>query len=554
MDEARPSTEEAERAGPEGAEECAGAAEATLGGALAPPSWAAVAGCTGEDCFGAAFTSLLSGDDTLAAEILSGAGRRRGALAAARTDCEARRLSLLHVACMRGAADVAEQLLGLGADPGGRDAAGDTPLHLAIEGAATAPPQSTLRLVAALLAVGADAGARTGEGWPATLLAVLMGAPAAVLHLLAAHGADPNDAEPEEGLTPLHLAARAGDAATVRALLRAGARCNARDVQNRTPLFDALSADSVACAAVLVNLGANLDVIDARGWSPFAHGLRLVARGVGCSKRLLLLLADNGAWDARSTAATLMHQLQVTHFLKEARTRFHEQLASLRSQGLPHETPWAPYVRFAVPPQAQPACPLCKAEFGFFTPRVRPTGLPTAALCSHTLSPPRVTSSTARSVASPCAPAAASCSRSHGRLQRAGARTGATKRKRVGTIGAPSGRQSFNACSRWLCYTPPRSAAAPCAIRSRCRRGCAAQQSRTPVPHHYNHSAGAHTHARRLPSQPGLAEGSQEGEAHLVGQRGYCVGAVAVCALHFQRVEPHAARALQVALRRARQG
>lgn len=524
VDEAAPDSGEPAGERSEGlatAEQAAGPSEHAPRGTLAPPSRDAVAGCTGEDCFGAAFTSLLGGEDALAAEILSVAGRERGRGAAARIDCGARRLTLLHVACMRGAADVVEQLLGLGADPRGVDAAGNTPLHLAVEGAAITPPWSTLRMAAALLAAGADAGAKTGEGWPTVLLAVLAGAPAVLLHLLAAHGADPNEAEPEEGLTPLHLAARAGDVATMRALLRAGACCNARDARSRTPLFDALCADDSVCVAVLVNLGADLDVVDARGWSPFAHGLHLVSTRRGCSKRLLLLLADNGAWDARSAATTLIQRLQVTHFMEEAQNRFHEQLASLRSRGLPHETPWAPYVRFAVPPQAQPACPLCSAEFGFFTPRVRhalpPFPRPVTASCFPLRfllwSPALLLALWALGLRQllPDARGRAAPFGGRGRGRERGRRV---RHPVAGGVPAcapagPTARSLLSVLHAVLPATSANGALPP--------RGVAIEGRRR-----------AFLPTSPLPLKPGSAERAQEGESHLSGQRRHSVGAVAV--------------------------
>ncbi|MFF1694858.1 ankyrin repeat domain-containing protein [Streptomyces sp. NPDC058257] len=64
-------------------------------------------------------------------------------------------------------------------------------------------------------------------------------------------------------------AARAGNAAGVRAALDAGARVEARDTELRTPLLLAAIGDHVEAAKVLVAAGADVDAQDHRADSPW---------------------------------------------------------------------------------------------------------------------------------------------------------------------------------------------------------------------------------------------------------------------------------------------
>lgn len=64
-------------------------------------------------------------------------------------------------------------------------------------------------------------------------------------------------------------AARAGNAAEVRAALDAGARVEARDSELRTPLLLAAIGDHVEAARVLVAAGADVDAQDHRADSPW---------------------------------------------------------------------------------------------------------------------------------------------------------------------------------------------------------------------------------------------------------------------------------------------
>jgi hypothetical protein len=88
--------------------------------------------------------------------------------------------------------------------------------------------------IAALLAGGARADARDGEGRPLVVRAAEAASPKAVEALLRG-GADPDRAD-RSGWTALHEAARRGDLDTARVLLDAGAHPDPRSRDRGTPL------------------------------------------------------------------------------------------------------------------------------------------------------------------------------------------------------------------------------------------------------------------------------------------------------------------------------
>lgn len=83
-------------------------------------------------------------------------------------------------------------------------------------------------------------------------------------------------------------AARAGNAAEVRAALDAGARAEARDTELRTPLLLAVLGGHVDAAGVLVAAGADVDAQDHRADSPW------LATGVTGSVAMLHVLLPAG--------------------------------------------------------------------------------------------------------------------------------------------------------------------------------------------------------------------------------------------------------------------
>jgi len=85
--------------------------------------------------------------------------------------------------------------------------------------------------------------------------------------VLIAAGANPNDREPRFNGTPLHYAARHGHGAVVQALMKRGARVDARDTNDCTPLIWAIKGGNVDVVRQLLDAKADVDAQDSRGWT-----------------------------------------------------------------------------------------------------------------------------------------------------------------------------------------------------------------------------------------------------------------------------------------------
>ena len=194
----------------------------------------------------------------------------------------------LHAAAMANAPRLIAALVAAGADIEARELDGFTPLHSAA--LANAPAA-----ISALVEAGADIEARNRFDETPLLYAVLYEiAPEAVAALLAA-GADPN-ARVEDDTTALHAAAstaafarlrheKSGAMATLRALLAAGADPNARDNGGyglfcgrplvkinpdggRTPLHHAAPGINAEPLLALLAAGADPNARDVTGYTP----------------------------------------------------------------------------------------------------------------------------------------------------------------------------------------------------------------------------------------------------------------------------------------------
>lgn len=213
----------------------------------------------------------------------------------------------LHVAAERGYAEIAKILLDHGADVNARDLRGNTPLHYAAL-------KGNVELVRLLLERGADPFALNTAGEaPADLAAekghaqvaqvikswrrakerggvperetveavsvaglegelfeaVRRGDARRVEGLLE-KGADPNCRD-ENGLTPLHIAAKFGRVEIIRRLVTKGADPNARGRNSATPLHLAAESGQEEAARLLVELGADVNARDESGRTPLHY-------------------------------------------------------------------------------------------------------------------------------------------------------------------------------------------------------------------------------------------------------------------------------------------
>ncbi|HZI38653.1 MAG TPA: ankyrin repeat domain-containing protein [Acidimicrobiia bacterium] len=111
------------------------------------------------------------------------------------------------------------ELLAEGADPN-QSSQGKTPLMEAVNEPEEFFDDDRLTIAQSLLAAGANVSARDLQGWTALHYATRAQARAA--ELLLESGADPNSAA-DDGTTPLHQAAVAGNVQVAKALIAAGA-------------------------------------------------------------------------------------------------------------------------------------------------------------------------------------------------------------------------------------------------------------------------------------------------------------------------------------------
>ena len=145
--------------------------------------------------------------------------------------------TLLHRAAGAWSIPFVEALLELGADVNGADVAGHPPLYHA-GNRMPRPPGGTYADAAALVA------------------------------LFVKYRANLNLANGVKHCTPLHMAARRGNAALAEALLAHGANPEARDSNGETPLRRAVNCAQPAVARVLIDRGADRHSRCSRGRTP----------------------------------------------------------------------------------------------------------------------------------------------------------------------------------------------------------------------------------------------------------------------------------------------
>ena len=183
------------------------------------------------------------------------------------------RTPLMIASLRRGGSAIVGLMLAKGADVNLKDSRNLTALALA----ASAGDAETVNL---LLAKGADPNIPSRTG--ATAINRASDAKQTkVLRLLLEKGVDVNNANTDSGVakhgplssvqvTPLHTAAGFGPAETVRDLLNAGGKVDARDSRNLTPLHHALASEypSIETVRTLLQAGADVNALDNNGETP----------------------------------------------------------------------------------------------------------------------------------------------------------------------------------------------------------------------------------------------------------------------------------------------
>jgi ankyrin repeat protein len=139
-------------------------------------------------------------------------------------------LTALHVAVLRGHAEVVRILLKRGANPTAQDKHGRTPFH-------EASRQGHVELVRMILERGADPTVQDKDGRTPFHEASLEGH-VEVVRMILERGADPT-VQDKDGRTPFHLASLQGHVEVVRMILERGADPTVQDKDGRTPFHEA---------------------------------------------------------------------------------------------------------------------------------------------------------------------------------------------------------------------------------------------------------------------------------------------------------------------------
>jgi len=202
----------------------------------------------------------------------------------------------LHLAAQEGQPKLAKLLLKHGAHVNAQNDEKVTPLHsLAALGRIQ---DSHIEVAKLLLASGADLKAQDKEGRTPLHVAVGGGSPR-LAELLLASGSDPN-ARGKNGETPLHVACWSRAYRLAELLLARGADAKARDDRGATALhrlvgtWEAPKEEDCRLAASLIAAGADPNLLDKDGWSPFELTLVCIERAP-LAKTLLEKGADPNA-------------------------------------------------------------------------------------------------------------------------------------------------------------------------------------------------------------------------------------------------------------------
>lgn len=174
----------------------------------------------------------------------------------------------LHLMSSYGDVQMAAELLSSGANIEVRRGVGFTPLHDAIDSGSEA-------IVTFLLERGADQEARTHRGLTPLMLAAQEGRTVALRVFLQARA----DIEVLDsfGSNVLHVAAYRSQAETMAILLSRPLTArilNAGNTKMQTPLYVAASIGTTDCARMLLEHGADPELVDNMGWTPFLSAVR----------------------------------------------------------------------------------------------------------------------------------------------------------------------------------------------------------------------------------------------------------------------------------------
>jgi len=212
----------------------------------------------------------------------------------------------LLVCCIMGTVEAALELLSGGADPNATDNDGFTAIQSAIG-------QEHPELVRLLLMFNADPKSPDTYGDTALHLACSKDDPdPSVVDLLLEHGADPNAARIDDGLTPLYGAVVRGHEAMLKSLLSRGADPNWRNAEHHiTPLhagaINQLQRVSPETIKLLLQHEADPNLPDDRGRTPLISAIVSNSHGI-----VEILIAEHAEVDAQEESGMRALHFAVT--------------------------------------------------------------------------------------------------------------------------------------------------------------------------------------------------------------------------------------------------
>jgi len=225
--------------------------------------------------------------------------------------------------------EIAKYLVSQGADvnaKSGSGSSGKTPLHKA------ASRWHGVEIVKILVSAGANVNAKNNDGVTPLHEAARLGKDGSAKYLIS-QGADVNVGAKDSrfGITILHWAATGDDVEFVKYLVSKGADVNAKTNNGKTPLHFADSDKSVEIVKYLVSQGVDVNAKEKDGWTPL-HSL--ATRPIASLEVAKILVSAGANVNAKNDdGETPLDKVKVIHPDNRNRMNYTEKVKYLESIG-----------------------------------------------------------------------------------------------------------------------------------------------------------------------------------------------------------------------------